>query len=111
MTVIGLNSLHHQAVKRLGIGLRAVGYAPDGVVETFEGEARPSLWECRATPRRSGRRPSPGGADSLPPWWRPSGTRRTRLSLWRESDAATRETTHRGDTSFPHHPDAPALRP
>jgi len=37
-TTIGLNSLHHQAVKRLGSGLRAVGYAPDGVVEAIEGE-------------------------------------------------------------------------
>jgi putative glutamine amidotransferase len=36
-TAIGLNSLHHQAVKRLGAGLRAVGYAPDGVVEAIEG--------------------------------------------------------------------------
>ena len=37
-TAIGVNSLHHQAVKRLGIGLRAVGYAPGGMVEAIEGE-------------------------------------------------------------------------
>jgi putative glutamine amidotransferase len=37
-TAIGLSSLHHQAVKRLGAGLRAVGYAPDGVVEAIEGD-------------------------------------------------------------------------
>ena len=37
-TAIGVNSLHHQAVKRLGMGLRVVGYAPDSVVEAIEGE-------------------------------------------------------------------------
>lgn len=39
-TAVGLNSLHHQAVKRLGAGLRAVGYAPDSVVEAIEGEGQ-----------------------------------------------------------------------
>lgn len=34
---IGVNSLHHQAVKDLGSGLRIVGRAPDGVVEAIEG--------------------------------------------------------------------------
>ena len=33
-----VNSLHHQAVDRLGRGLRAVAWAPDGVVEAVEGE-------------------------------------------------------------------------
>lgn len=37
-TTIGFNSLHHQAVKRLGAGLRVVGRAPDGVVEAIEGD-------------------------------------------------------------------------
>lgn len=32
-----VNSLHHQAVDRLGDGLRAVAWAPDGVVEAVEG--------------------------------------------------------------------------
>lgn len=36
-TVVGVNSLHHQAVKVLGSGLRATGYAPDGVIEAIEG--------------------------------------------------------------------------
>lgn len=31
-----VNSFHHQAVDRLGDGLRAVGWAPDGVVEAIE---------------------------------------------------------------------------
>jgi len=32
-----VNSFHHQAVDRLGKGLRAVAWAPDGVVEGIEG--------------------------------------------------------------------------
>lgn len=35
---IDVNSLHHQAVDRLGAGLKAVAYSPDGVVEAVEGE-------------------------------------------------------------------------
>lgn len=31
-----VNSLHHQAVDRLGVGLAAVAHAPDGVVEGIE---------------------------------------------------------------------------
>lgn len=34
---IYVNSFHHQAVKQLGEGLRAVAVAPDGVIEAFEG--------------------------------------------------------------------------
>lgn len=33
---IEVNSFHHQAVKRLGKGLRAVAHAPDGVIEAIE---------------------------------------------------------------------------
>lgn len=33
---VSVNSIHHQAVDRLGSGLRAVGWAPDGVVEAVE---------------------------------------------------------------------------
>ncbi len=32
------NSMHHQAVKELGKGLRASAYAPDGVIEAMEDE-------------------------------------------------------------------------
>jgi putative glutamine amidotransferase len=35
-----VNSFHHQAVDRLGSGLRAVGWAPDGVVEAIEATDR-----------------------------------------------------------------------
>ncbi len=33
-----VNSLHHQAVRQLGTGLRAVGWSEDGIVEALEGE-------------------------------------------------------------------------
>ena len=36
-----VNSLHHQAVKAPAPGFRAVAFAPDGVVESIEGEALP----------------------------------------------------------------------
>lgn len=35
---IGVNSLHHQGVNTLGFGLKAAAYAPDGLIEAFEGE-------------------------------------------------------------------------
>ena len=35
-----VNSMHHQSVKGLGRGLRAVAWAPDGVVEGLETEER-----------------------------------------------------------------------
>jgi putative glutamine amidotransferase len=33
-----VNSFHHQAVERVGRGLRPVAWAPDGVIEAIEGE-------------------------------------------------------------------------
>ena len=35
--VVGVNSLHHQAVAKVGSGLRAVAWADDGVIEAVEG--------------------------------------------------------------------------
>ncbi|HUR83970.1 MAG TPA: gamma-glutamyl-gamma-aminobutyrate hydrolase family protein [Solirubrobacteraceae bacterium] len=35
-----VNSFHHQAVDRLGSGLRVVGHAPDGVIEAIEATDR-----------------------------------------------------------------------
>jgi putative glutamine amidotransferase len=35
-----VNSFHHQAVDRLGSGLRVVGWAPDGVIEALEATDR-----------------------------------------------------------------------
>lgn len=37
-SVLSVNSTHHQAVSDPGRGLRACGWAPDGVVEGIEGE-------------------------------------------------------------------------
>jgi putative glutamine amidotransferase len=36
-TCFPTNSLHHQSVKAVAPGLRAVGWAPDGVIEALEG--------------------------------------------------------------------------
>jgi putative glutamine amidotransferase len=33
---LDVNSMHHQAIKQLGEGLREVAWAPDGVVEGVE---------------------------------------------------------------------------
>lgn len=38
---IGVNSLHHQGIKTLGRGLRAVAHAPDGLIEAVEIEDYP----------------------------------------------------------------------
>ena len=40
VTDASVNSFHHQAVDELGAGLRAVGWAPDGVVEALEATDR-----------------------------------------------------------------------
>ncbi len=43
VTPLRVNSFHHQAVDGLGSGLRAVGHAPDGVVEAIEATDRPHV--------------------------------------------------------------------
>ncbi len=35
---LAVNSFHHQAVERLGDGLRAVAWSPDGLIEGIEGD-------------------------------------------------------------------------
>jgi putative glutamine amidotransferase len=40
-TSLRVNSFHHQAIDRLGRGVRAVGWAPDGVVEAVEVRRQP----------------------------------------------------------------------
>lgn len=54
-----VNSLHGQGIARLAPGLRAVGHAPDGLVEAFEVEGAASFacavqwhpeWHCWETP-------------------------------------------------------------
>lgn len=42
-TSFGVNSFHHQAVKALGRGLKAVAWSPDGVVEAVESTEHPWL--------------------------------------------------------------------
>ncbi len=37
-------STHHQGIRRLGKGLRAVGWAPDGLIEAVEDEAHPEAF-------------------------------------------------------------------
>lgn len=40
---VRVNSMHHQAIRTLGRGLRDVAHAPDGVVEALELPAAPAL--------------------------------------------------------------------
>jgi len=42
-TQLDVHSVHHQAVGRLGAGLRAVAWSPDGVVEAIESDRHPFL--------------------------------------------------------------------
>jgi putative glutamine amidotransferase len=58
-----INSLHHQSVRDIGAGLRAVAWAPDGVVEALEGvgaafvvgvQCHPEALQAEADPRWRG---------------------------------------------------------
>jgi len=40
---IGVNSFHHQAIDRVGVGLRVAGWSPDGIVEGIE-STDPDWW-------------------------------------------------------------------
>jgi len=41
VTELAVHSIHHQAVRRVGEGLRAVAWSPDGVIEAIESERHP----------------------------------------------------------------------
>ena len=61
-----VNSAHHQAADRLGSGLRAVQWAPDGVVEAAVHETLP-VWGVQWHPERlSGPFALPGAAEGTP---------------------------------------------
>jgi len=42
-TELVVHSVHHQAVGRLGTGLKAAAWSPDGVIEAVESERHPFL--------------------------------------------------------------------
>ncbi|MBK6766831.1 MAG: gamma-glutamyl-gamma-aminobutyrate hydrolase family protein [bacterium] len=50
--VIDVNSFHHQTIDQLGIGLRAVGWSEEGLVEVFEHESHPYLLSVQWHPER-----------------------------------------------------------
>ena len=49
-TVCGVNSMHHQAVKKLGQGLKVVGLSEDGLIEAFEYPGYPFLFAVQWHP-------------------------------------------------------------
>jgi putative glutamine amidotransferase len=49
---IDVNSSHHQAVRKLGLGLRISGTAPDGVVEAIECDGHPFAVAVQWHPER-----------------------------------------------------------
>lgn len=61
-TTLFINSFHHQAIRELGDGLRAVAWAEDGVIEGVEGTDHPWLFGVQWHPERgeAERQPDPG---------------------------------------------------
>src|SRR5437763_777759 len=49
-TELTVHSVHHQAVGRLGLGLRAVAWSPDGVIEAVESTPPPLLLCVQSPP-------------------------------------------------------------
>lgn len=47
-----VNSVHHQAVKELALGLEAMAYAPDGITEAFYDTVHPYLYGYQWHPER-----------------------------------------------------------
>lgn len=64
-TVVGVNSLHHQALREIGEGLRVVGRSPDGLVEAVEMQRRRFVIGVQCHPRSTAP-PSPGRTGSSP---------------------------------------------
>jgi gamma-glutamyl-gamma-aminobutyrate hydrolase PuuD len=50
-----VNSYHRQAIDRVGTGLEAVGFAPDGTIDALESKG-PRQWVGIATPEGMGPR-------------------------------------------------------
>jgi putative glutamine amidotransferase len=64
-TSFSVNSSHHQAVDRLGQGLSAVQYSPDGVIEAVVHERKPVIGVQWHPERMTGAYSSPVFADGL----------------------------------------------
>ena len=47
---IGVNSFHHQAVDKLGEGLKATAFSPDGILEGFESKKHENVWAVQWHP-------------------------------------------------------------
>jgi putative glutamine amidotransferase len=56
-TTLGVNTLHHQIVERLGARARAVGWASDGTVEAIEVEGAPHVLAVQWHPEMLRHRP------------------------------------------------------
>lgn len=52
-SVIAVNSLHHQAVKKLAPGLRAMAYSEDGVIEAVYAPEKSYVWAVQWHPEFS----------------------------------------------------------
>ncbi|MDO5717795.1 MAG: gamma-glutamyl-gamma-aminobutyrate hydrolase family protein [Tissierellia bacterium] len=49
---IVVNSIHHQAIKDLGLGLKATAFSRDGIIEIVEDENYPNFWGFQFHPER-----------------------------------------------------------
>lgn len=52
VTAVGINSIHHQALKSVKTPLRVVGRAPDGLIEAIEDSAHPWFIGVQGHPER-----------------------------------------------------------